>query len=116
MNKKQFVSFFIAEYVALLLTAGALFSLEDVQLPLMPEEKNQLAYLLEFFCALSTVGGSFLAIKQRHWLPVLRLSLLIVPALLALFLFFFLGDANMLYCLPLLAIVSFILLKQVLEE
>lgn len=116
MNKKQFVFFFIAEYVLLLLTAGAFFYLGDVQLPLMPEEKDQLAYLLGIFCALSTVGGSFLAIKQRHWPPLLRLPLLIVPALFALFLYFFLSDANMLYCLPLLAIVSFILLKQVLEK
>lgn len=115
MKKKHFIFYFIAQYAALLLTALA-FYFTDVELSLLPGEQAQVSYIMGICCALTMVGGSFLAIKKRNWSPYLRQAMLIVPALLAMFLFFFLEDGNMLYCLPILVIVSFILLKQVLEE
>lgn len=116
MNKKSFLICFVAEYIALLLTAFVFMRHDDIMASMMPETKAQMAYFLGIFCALGTVGGCFLSLKQRNWHPIVRLVLLIAPALTAMFCFFFLDDRNMLYCLPLLSLVSFILLKQVYEE
>lgn len=116
MNKKTFIVVFIMQYVALLLSAFLFFFYKDLSLNMMPEDKAQVAYLLDVFCALFTVASAFLVIKQRQWNPLLRLALLTVPALLALISFFFFDDSNMIYSLPILGIVSFILLKQTLED
>ncbi|MBQ7180746.1 MAG: hypothetical protein IJR87_05570 [Bacteroidaceae bacterium] len=118
MNKKQFTILFILEYAVLLLSAGLLFWLNRRTGPLLDVSAlgTQFLYIYGLVCAVSTVLGVYLALSRRSWNPVLRLSVLTSPAILVLFDKFIFQDTNMVYCLPLLVVASFMLLKNVYDN
>lgn len=118
MNKKQFTILFILEYAALLLSAGLLFMLSRRMGPFLDVAAlgPQFPYIYGLVCAASTVLGVYLALSRRSWSPVLRLSVLTSPAILVLLDKFLFQDANMVFCLPLLVVASFMLLKNVYDS
>ena len=67
-------------------------------------------------CALLTILCSFLALRQSQWNPLLRLAMLVTPACMVIIDYYLLADSNMLYCLPVLAVVSFMLLYKVMQS
>ena len=118
MNKKQFTILFILEYVVLLVTAGLLYWLTKRMGPLIDVESlgPNFLYIIGLVCAVSTVLCIYLALSRRRWNPVLRLSFLTSPAILVLMDWLLFQDRNMIYCLPLLAVASFMLLKNVYDN
>ena len=118
MNKKQFTILFILEYVVLFLSAGLLYRLTHRIGPVIDVAAlgRQFPYIYGLVCAVSTVLGVYLALSRRSWNPVLRLSVLSSPAILVLMDWLLFQDSNMIYCLPLLAVASFMLLKNVYDN
>lgn len=118
MNKKQFTILFILEYVVLLVTAGLLYWLTRRDGFLIDVETlgPHFSYIFGLVCAVGTVLFVYLALSRRKWNPVLRLSLLTSPAILVLMDWLLFQDRNMIYCLPLLVVASFMLLKNVYDN
>ncbi|MBQ1909402.1 MAG: hypothetical protein II681_07350 [Bacteroidaceae bacterium] len=118
MSKKQFYFCFVAEYVSLILTAVCLWYFTrhaETQIEL-PVADATFAYAFGAACALLTILCSFLALRQSQWNPLLRLAMLVTPACMVIIDYYLLADSNMLYCLPVLAVVSFMLLYKVMQS
>ena len=118
MEKKRFTILFIAEYVILCLTAGLLYLLSHRMETVFDPTTlgSQFLYIFGIVCAISTILGAWLAISRKTWSPVLRLSLLTSPAILVIIDIFLFQDSNMIYSLPLLAVASFMVLKNVYDN
>ena len=112
MSRKLFNICFAIEYASVLLTALAFwfltrdghFSFEAAAL------SPKFTYAFGLCCALFTLAAAFLSIRQTHWNPLFRLALLVTPAIMVLVDYFLLQESNMLYCLPLLVVASFVML------
>ena len=116
--KKLFTVLFIAEYVILIFTAVLLWVLNRRIGPFFDVATldGQFLYIFGIVCAISVILGTYLAISRKIWSPILRLSLLTSPAILVLIDWLMFGHSNMVYCLPFLAVASFMVLKNVYDD
>ena len=115
MNKKRFTIFFIVEYILLFISAGILWWYGKQIEPYFETEDLGTAFLYFYsiVCAVSTIVAVFLALGLGTGSPVLKLTVLTCPAILVLIDWLLYRDHNMIFCLPVLIVASFMLLKKV---
>ena len=118
MTKKQLFIVYLATLAGVAITALMFEIITRRQGALLPPDAvtPSLQYAFGVVCAVSTIVGVFLALRQTGWQPLLRLSLITTPALLVVIDYYLLGERNFLFCLPLLAVAAFILLHRVMQD
>ena len=118
MTKKQTAIIFASMILSTVLTALIFEFIIRRQGPLLPPESitPALKYAFGVCCVLGSIGGAFLALRQKYWNPLLRLSLLTAPALMVIIDYYLLADRNYLYCLPLLFVVACMLFYRVMQD
>lgn len=105
MNKRK-ILFFL--FIALeLLVALGLELLTDNMGPLLGgiEDIAQVQYVFGMITALSVILTAFLVIKKKQLNPILRMALVMSGVNMILFDYYFFFDTNLLYLLPVLAVV-----------
>lgn len=86
--------------------------------PLMGDKTQvnpTLLYILQIVCSMSSLAGSFVAIKFKTLHPIVRMALIIAPANLVLLEYFMYYDTTLQFCLGILAI-SYLFIWNATEE
>lgn len=104
MNKRK-ISFFIIILIQLLI-ALLLEFLTDKRGPLLEGVGDaKFQYIFGLICALSAIASAYLAIKKKQLNPIIRMGIVMSGVNMVLMDYYFFYDTNLLYFLPVLAIV-----------
>ena len=116
MTKVKLFYFLLPVLTAVLALCLEVLTLDNG--PLLGDVAQQnptILYMVQIVCALSTMLGAFMALKFKHFHPLLRLFMVITPAELVILEYFMFYDTNLLSCLCLLG-VAYLMLWNVTEE